>query len=180
MPIKTMEQECIFCKMVSKQITVAIVYEDDSAFAFLDINPIAKGHTLVITKKHYENLLAVEQNDLKGLAEAIQKISVAVVKATGAEGFNVLQNNGEVAGQLIPHVHFHIIPRFKDDQIPIGGPMQRGKYEGDEIQEIMEKIRSEIPEAKSEEVKEEKVEEEKPVEHTEEEAYWIRRELELG
>jgi histidine triad (HIT) family protein len=166
--------------MVSKQILVALVYEDENIFAFLDINPIAKGHTLVIPKKHYENLLVVSQVDLKSLMEAVQKISIGVVKATGAEGFNVLQNNGEVAGQGIPHAHFHIIPRFKDDNVPIGNA-PRGKYEENEIQEIVMKIRSEIPEVKTEEV-EEKVEEvkEEPKERGKEETYWIKRELDLG
>jgi len=174
-----MEQECVFCKMVSKQIPVAVVYEDDSTFAFLDINPIAKGHTLVIPKKHCENLLAVDHSDLKGLIEAIQKISIAIVKATDAEGFNLLQNNGEVAGQGIPHVHFHIVPRFKDDNIPIGNA-PRGKYEGNEIQELMEKIKREVPIERIEEKVEEKKEEEKPKERSAEEVYWIKRELELG
>jgi histidine triad (HIT) family protein len=173
-----MEQECIFCKMVKKQIPVALVHEDDSTFAFLDINPIAKGHTLVVTKKHYENLLATDKNDLKVLIETIQKVSAAIVKAMGAEGFNVLMNTGEVAGQLIPHVHFHVVPRFKDDNVPIGNA-PRGKYEENEIQEIMEKIRNEIPAEEKVEEKEE-AEEEKPVERSDEEAYWIKRELDLG
>jgi histidine triad (HIT) family protein len=167
--------------MVSKQIPVALVYEDDIVFAFLDINPIAKGHVLLITKRHYETLLGVAQNDLKGLMEAIQRISVAIVKATGAEGFNVLQNNGEVAGQGIPHVHFHIIPRFKDDNVPIGNA-PRGKYEANEIQETMEKIRSGIPEIEKVEERVEEKEEpkEEPKERSEEETYAIRRELDLG
>jgi histidine triad (HIT) family protein len=176
-----MEEECIFCKMVSKQIPVAVVYDDDAVLAFLDINPIAKGHTLVITKKHYETFLGVAQNDLKGLIEAIQKISVAIVKATGAEGFNVLQNSGEVAGQRIPHAHFHIVPRFKDDGVPIGNE-PRGKYEGNEIQELMNKIKNEIPktEVVEEKVEEKPEEEKKPAERSAEETYWIKRELDLG
>jgi len=178
MSIKSMVEECIFCKMVRKQIPVALVYEDDNTFAFLDINPIAKGHTLVASKKHYENLLAVDESDLKELSEAIQKVSGAVVKAMDAEGFNVLLNNGEVAGQLIPHVHFHIVPRFKDDNVPIGNA-PRGKYEESEIQGIMEKIRNEIPVEEKAEEKED-VEEEKPAERSDEEAYWIKRELDLG
>lgn len=176
-----MEQECLFCKMARKQVPVTLAYEDDGVFAFLDINPIAKGHALVILKRHYETLLEVAQGDLKGLMEAIQKIAVAVVKVTGAEGFNIMQNNGEVAGQLIRHVHFHIIPRFKDDNIPVGNiAMPRGKYEGRELQEMTERVKREIPEAKKEEKVEEEVEKEKPIKHSKREAYLIRRQLEIG
>jgi histidine triad (HIT) family protein len=175
-----MEQECIFCKMVSKQIPVALVYEDEKTLAFLDINPIAKGHTLVITKNHYDNFLLVPEEELKGLIETIHKVSVAIVRATGAEGFNVLNNTGEVSGAVIGHVHFHVVPRLKDDGVPLGHE-PRGKYESNkEIQEIGEKIRSAIPASFKEEKVEEKKEEEKPKERSAEEAYWIRRELDIG
>jgi len=180
-----MQEECIFCKIIGKKIPVALVYEDEDALAFLDINPIAKGHTLVIPKKHYENLLVIEQSDLNALMETVQRISISIVKTTGAEGFNVLQNNGEVSGQGIPHVHFHIIPRFKDDNVPIGNA-PRGKYEENEIQKIVEMIRNGIPERKVEKVNEEskEVEKEKPKEKSKKrsskETYWIRRELDLA
>lgn len=106
---------CIFCKIIAKEIPNHTVYEDDFVLAFLDIFPCAKGHTVVIPKKHVENLtdLTAEESRLlsAGLDSAIRKV-VAVLKPGGV---NVGINNGAVAGQAVPHVHWHIIPRYEGD-----------------------------------------------------------------
>jgi len=106
---------CIFCKIVHGEIPTHKIYENEDTLAFLDINPIFKGHTLIITKQHFETLLDVPADKLDRLCYALQNVANAVMKATGADGFNILQNNFFCAGQTIPHVHFHIIPRRSGD-----------------------------------------------------------------
>ncbi|MEK6957841.1 MAG: HIT family protein, partial [archaeon] len=112
-----MDENCIFCKIVSGQIPSTKIYEDENSLAFLDISPAANGHSLVISKKHYATLLDIPSTELKELILAVQKIGAATMKATNAQGFNVLQNNGAVSGQVIRHLHFHVIPRFENDSI---------------------------------------------------------------
>lgn len=109
--------ECLFCKIASGEIPSAVLYDDENVLAFLDIMPAASGHALVIPKEHFATLLDLPHDMLKDLTLTIQKVSAAVVKHTGASGFNVLQSNHESAGQVIPHVHFHIIPRFENDDL---------------------------------------------------------------
>jgi histidine triad (HIT) family protein len=106
---------CIFCRIAKDELPSEKIYEDDEAVAFLDIMPAAEGHALVLPKGHYERLTDVPPEKLRAVMVAAKKVAAAVVKATGAEGFNLLQSNGEAAGQVVGHVHFHIIPRKKDD-----------------------------------------------------------------
>ncbi|MBR9691863.1 HIT family protein [Candidatus Woesearchaeota archaeon] len=132
-------QDCIFCKIIKGEIPCAKVYEDENVFAFLDIAPVSKGHTLVIPKEHGENLLDISDKALADTAKAAKKIAKAIVKATKADGFNFSQNNGTAAGQGVMHFHFHIIPRFKEDRLK---PWPHGKYEQGEDKDIAEKISS--------------------------------------
>ncbi len=106
---------CIFCKIVAGQIPATRVYEDDDILAFLDIGPLAEGHLLIIPKEHAERLEGVNPEVLAHLARKLPDFAAAVVKVTGAQGYNLLQNNGRVSGQAVPHVHFHIIPRVESD-----------------------------------------------------------------
>lgn len=109
--------DCIFSKIVSGEIPSVKVYEDEAVLAFLDINPISDGHTLVIPKKKFEKLHDCPAELLAELCSRLGKISKAVVAATGCDGYNVLCNNGRAAGQLIDYVHFHIIPRNEGDGV---------------------------------------------------------------
>lgn len=109
--------DCIFCKIVAGELPSANIYEDKRILAFLDLNPVNKGHVLVITKEHYNNLVEVPSDLLKEAIAAVQKISLPVMKAVGADGFNLMVNNGQTAGQLVEHLHFHVIPRFKGDNL---------------------------------------------------------------
>ncbi|MCQ1536572.1 HIT family protein [Methanosarcina sp. KYL-1] len=110
-----MTEDCLFCKIVSGKIPSYRVYEDDSVYAFLDIYPASEGHTLVAPKKHFGNFTDMRAEDVTTLFEAARKITAAVEKAFSAEGSNIGINNGEVAGQEVPHVHVHVIPRKKGD-----------------------------------------------------------------
>ncbi|MGB9929579.1 MAG: HIT family protein [Methanosarcina sp.] len=110
-----MTENCLFCKIISGEIPSKKVYEDDTVFAFLDIHPASEGHTLVAPKKHYSNFTDMSAEDVASLFEAARKITAAVEKAFSAQGSNIGINNGEVAGQEVPHVHVHVIPRKKGD-----------------------------------------------------------------
>jgi histidine triad (HIT) family protein len=108
-------QDCLFCKIVAGEIPSQKVYEDDNVYAFLDINPVHIGHTLVVPKKHSEDILSIDANAWGAVCERVHQLAPAVKKATGADGINIIMNNKKSAGQLIDHAHVHIIPRFKDD-----------------------------------------------------------------
>ena len=105
---------CIFCKILAKQIPSASVYEDASAYAFLDIGPFEKGHTLVIPKFHAERLTDLPIDWLQRLMPAVQKTAAILLQRLPCDGFNLLQSNGRCATQVVPHVHFHVIPRWNN------------------------------------------------------------------
>ncbi|WP_269850654.1 HIT family protein [Methanosarcina horonobensis] len=110
-----MTESCLFCKIISGEIPSERVYEDDAVYAFLDIYPASEGHTLVAPRKHFSKFTDMGAEDVAVLFEAARKVTAAVEKAFSAEGSNVGINNGEVAGQEVPHVHVHVIPRKKGD-----------------------------------------------------------------
>jgi len=106
----------IFKKILDGELPCHRVYEDEHVLAFLDVAPLSKGHTLVIPKQVASSLHALSEESGAALGSALVKVSKAIAKATGAKDYNVLQNNGKIAGQAVFHVHFHIIPKYtKDD-----------------------------------------------------------------
>lgn len=109
------KDDCIFCRIVAGDIPATKVYEDDDTLAFMDIGPIVKGHILVIPKQHYDPIDDTPDDVLARIIKVVKRISMAQKKALGAEGCNVIQNNGACAGQLVEHLHFHVIPRYADD-----------------------------------------------------------------
>ena len=120
------DPNCIFCKIIAAEVSAAVVYEDDSVLAFLDVGPLADGHMLVIPRKHYTRLTDVPSELCAHMASVLPLLGRAALEVTKAEGFNVLLNQGAVAGQAVPHIHIHIIPRRKDDQL--GYRWNAGKY----------------------------------------------------
>lgn len=110
-----MENDCIFCKIVRGEIPSQKIYEDEGAFAFLDIHPINRGHTLVIPKTHHENMFTAPEDVFTKLMGTVHLLAPKVKQAVGAEGINIGINNEAAAGQLVFHVHVHIIPRWSDD-----------------------------------------------------------------
>lgn len=131
-------EDCIFCKIVAGEIPAAKVYEDDHCLAFMDIGPLAPGHLLVIPKTHYERLWEMDAATAKGIAEQLGSLSQAVMQATGAEGCNLLQNNGQASGQVVMHVHFHIIPRRSGDGL--GYRWNPGTYAEGEMEAMRQAI----------------------------------------
>jgi len=136
------DPECIFCKIVAGQIPSTKVAESGLAYAFLDIGPISKGHTLVIPKDHYVTLDDMPAEVAAAVHELAARIGPVLQKAVGAEGLNVLQNNGRVAGQVVMHVHVHLIPRWSDDGLK--WPWPAGQADPDELQRIADSVRSQL------------------------------------
>lgn len=108
--VKLSQPDCIFCSIVSGARPSFRVFEDEDHLAFLDIHPFVRGHTLVVPKEHYDTLLSMDERKVGGLFECVSKVAVRVVKAVAADGFRLIQNNGEAAAQVVKHVHVHIIP----------------------------------------------------------------------
>ena len=126
--------DCIFCKMAAGEIPVSRVFEDDAVLAFLDINPVSDGHTLVIPKEHCATVGDCPPEVLGSVGSRLGEIARAVSEATGSDGYNVLCNNYRAAGQLVEHVHFHIIPRRIGDGVFNRWPSyQYGKGQADAI-----------------------------------------------
>ncbi len=136
-----MPEDCIFCKIIRNGIPAAKVYENGKIIAFLDINPVNPGHTLVIPKEHYANLVATPEAVLDEMIRAVKKLAPVIMKATDTKGFNLGVNNGSVAGQLIFHTHFHIMPRKDGD----GHRLWQGKpYSEGEMAALAKKIKAEL------------------------------------
>lgn len=135
-----MEKDCLFCKIIAGEIPSERVFEDAHAYAFLDIHPVNKGHTLVVPKTHAENIYDITSEGFSALMETVRALSPIVKKAVEADGINIGMNNGGAAGQIIFHAHVHIIPRYGDDGFRHwhGAP-----YEEGEIEKIGEMIRDE-------------------------------------
>lgn len=136
------EEDCIFCKMVQGQIPVTKIYEDEAVLAFLDIGPVSDGHALVVPKQHFEKLHDCPDDLLGQIGLRLGKIAKAVSAAMASEGYNVLCNNGRAAGQLIEHLHFHIIPRNSGDGVFNRWPSY--KYEPGTIEGIAARIRENL------------------------------------
>jgi len=132
---------CIFCQIIANEIPAEKIYEDENILAFLDIHPNNFGHTLVLPKKHCENLFDADEKTLENLITIVKKISLAVKNAIGADGINIGINNGEAAGQMVPHLHIHVIPRFFADGL-VHWPSK--EYGAGEMEKIGEKIREVI------------------------------------
>lgn len=111
--------DCIFCKIINKEIPGKIVYEDDVCMAFLDLSQATYGHTLVIPKKHYANILEVDDETLTHVMKVVKNLANQIVEKLDAKGVNVLTNTNEVAGQTVHHFHVHILPRYNEKELKI-------------------------------------------------------------
>ncbi len=114
-----MAENCIFCKIIAGEIPSATVYEDDDFKAILDVNPAARGHVIILPKKHAANIFELEEEDAAKVFPVAAKIATALKKTYECDGVNILQNNGEAAGQTVFHLHVHVIPRYKGDDVNI-------------------------------------------------------------
>lgn len=137
--------ECIFCNIVAGEVPSARVYEDEHVVAILDINPVTPGHTLLLLKEHVAHLLEAEGDLLARLARVLPRVAGGVVAAAEAEGLNVLLNSGPAAGQLVPHLHLHLIPRRSGDGLRLA--WQPGRYGPGEMETWRDRVARAIEEA---------------------------------
>lgn len=123
--------DCIYCKIIAGELPSQKVYEDDIVVAFLDINPVNHGHTLVVPKEHFANLYETPDKILCHMMEVIKKLSITIKSAMGADGINLEMNNDPIAGQVIFHTHIHIVPRLEGDGLKHwpGTPYGEGEWE---------------------------------------------------
>ncbi len=174
--------ECIFCKISKKEIPANIIYENDKFIAFLDINPLTKGHTLVIPKKHERWTYEVE--DFGEYAEVAKSVALTAVASLGAKFVNII-----TAGLGVPHAHIHVVPRFEDDghpEIPVIGKVKEMSKE--EIRDIAKKLKAGMnknpPKKKEEtveEVEKEEIENKKPQKKlSDEETDYVKNRMKIG
>ena len=123
--------DCIFCKIVRKEIPSTMVYENHKTVAFMDIKPTSPGHVLVVPKEHHADFASTPADQLGDIAAVAQKIARAATEAFGAQGFNIGVNIGRAAGQLVDHMHLHVIPRYDGDGLELwhGKPYAEGEME---------------------------------------------------
>ena len=134
--------DCLFCKIVAGQVPVTKIYEDEGVLSFLDIGPISDGHTLVIPKRHYEKIHECPAELLGQVFTSLGQIAGAVAAAMNSDGYNLLCNNGRAAGQVIEHLHFHIVPRHDGDGLFKYWPSV--EYEDGKIDSIAGAIRKKL------------------------------------
>src|SRR3989338_7798902 len=132
------EADCIFCKIVRGEIPSKKVYEDKDTLAFLDINPANPGHTLVVPKKHSEDLTKSDEEDISKCMAVVKKITSGLKEKMNAIGVNVMQSTGKPAGHIIAHTHFHVIPRYPNDVVVIS--YQRVQLSDEQLEDIRKKL----------------------------------------
>lgn len=132
------KDDCIFCKIANGEISSNTVYEDEDFRAILDMGPAAKGHTLLLPKEHADNLFELPDETAEKALKVAKSIGKKLISKLGADGMNIVQNNGEIAGQTVLHFHIHIIPRYKDDNQKIG--WVPGKPTAEELAEVCKQI----------------------------------------
>ena len=131
--------DCLFCKIIKKEIPCEKLYEDENIFIFLDINPVNPGHCLVIPKKHFVNILDTPEEVLSHMIKGVKKIAPIILRTVNATDFCLGSNNGKFAGQVIYHIHFHVIPRFENDNHV---HWKNKTIDSDELKKIKNKIKN--------------------------------------
>lgn len=134
-------EDCIFCKIINGELPCSKLYEDETTLAFLDIKPVSDGHALVVSKEHYEDIFDVPETVLCQISNTLKKVSEAVLKGVEAHGISIGQSNRAAAGQVVPHMHFHIMPRFDNDGLKL---WPQHDYEEGRIEEVQKKIKEHL------------------------------------
>lgn len=137
-----MKEDCIFCKIAAGQIPSATLYEDDDFRVILDLGPATRGHALILPKEHYADLSEIPDEAAAKVLPLAKKMGVAMAKALGCAGLNLVQNNGEAAGQTVRHFHVHIIPRYENGPRIVA--WKPGTLPDDEKVQIVEAVKAEL------------------------------------
>lgn len=132
------DENCIFCKLAGGDIPTATLYEDDDFRVILDANPAAKGHALIIPKEHYANLYELDDELAAKVMVLAKKMITKLTDILGCDGYNIVQNNGEAAGQTVFHFHLHMIPRYQNDGVGLAWKM--GELTEEDKEDILSKI----------------------------------------
>lgn len=130
--------DCIFCKIANGEIPSKTLHEDENFRVILDLSPATRGHALILPKEHYDNLYELPEDTAAGVMKLAKKMAVVMTEKLQADGFNLVQNNGETAGQTVMHFHMHLIPRYEEDGQHIG--WNPGEVTQEELEEIKKKI----------------------------------------
>lgn len=133
------DDNCIFCKIAAGEIPSATLYEDEDFRVILDLGPASKGHALILPKEHYRNLYDLDDELAAKVLVLAKKMTNKMKDALGCDGFNVVQNNEEVAGQTVFHFHMHLIPRYEGDKVGLGWHV--GKLTDEDRDEILDKLK---------------------------------------
>jgi histidine triad (HIT) family protein len=137
---KTVSSTCPFCSIVSGKAEASTVYEDETVMAFMDLLPAREGHTLVVPKQHFENIYEIPEDVLAKVVAGVKRVSVALKKTFGADGVKIIQLNGKAAGQVVFHIHFHVIPIVSAKGSEIGH-LGREQTKRDELDLVAKRIR---------------------------------------
>lgn len=133
-----MNDNCIFCKLANGVFPTNSIYEDDKFNVILDMGPATKGHALILPKEHADNLMELPDETAAAAMVLAKKLSTKMIKVLGADGLNVVQNNGEAAGQTVMHYHLHLIPRYKDDnQHILWEPRESSSEELEKVRDLL-------------------------------------------
>ena len=132
------DENCIFCKLANGDIPTATLYEDDDFRVILDAGPASKGHALILPKEHYKNLYELDDEIAARALVLAKKMVTKLTDVLGCDGYNIVQNNGEVAGQTVFHFHIHLIPRYEGDEVGLGWKM--GELTDEVRDEILSKL----------------------------------------
>ena len=124
---------CIFCEIAKRNISSKVIYEDDDVMAFLDVNPVNEGHTLVIPKKHYANVFELDEEIAAKLAKVTVMLAKRIKERLNVDNLNILNNNGEISGQTVLHYHIHLIPRKENDSLKLDFGSSNTKNTLDEV-----------------------------------------------
>lgn len=133
------DDNCIFCKLANGEIPTATLYEDEDFRVILDASPAAKGHALILPKQHYANLYELDDSVASKVLVLAKKMITKMTDILGCDGYNIVQNNGEAAGQTVFHFHMHLIPRSKGDEVGFGWKM--GELTDEDKEDILSKVK---------------------------------------
>lgn len=132
------DENCIFCKIANGEIPSATLYDDEKVRVILDISPASKGHALILPKEHYANIYEISEEMAMHVIKTAKKMAVKMKENLELEGLNVLQNNGEAAGQTVFHYHMHLVPRYKEDKVSM--KWENGELSEEVKEELVKKL----------------------------------------
>lgn len=136
------KEDCIFCKIANGEIPSTTIYENEEFRVFFDINPASKGHCLIVPKEHHSNIFDIDGETAGRLFSLATVVARSLKKELNCEGMNIVQNNGEIAGQTVFHFHLHLIPRYTGDTVNVG--WQPGQADLEELAKLAQAVRKNI------------------------------------